>query len=128
LIARVTRVTAIIAAMAATGCMRWDVITTDPRSFVETEQPSHIRVTLADESTVEIRQPIVAGDSITSREACQRTVTPDGRVQCTDGTGRVTLERIESLEVRKVDATSSVGGVSLLLLALLLGAAAASPF
>jgi hypothetical protein len=36
----------------------------------------------------------------------------------------VTLERIESMEVRKVDATSSVGGVSLLLLALLLGAAA----
>ena len=114
MITRLPRVATILTALAMTGCMRWDVITTDPRSFVETEQPSHIRVTLADESTVEIRQPIVAAGTL---------IPPIAAI-----TGRVTLERIESLEVRKVDATSSVGGVSLLLLALLLGAAAASPF
>jgi hypothetical protein len=128
LIARMTRVAAVIAILAATGCMRWDVVTADPRSFVETEQPSLIRVTLADQSRVEIREPIVAGDSIASHQDCERAVTPDGRVHCTAGTGGVTVERIESLEVRRVDAGSSITGVSLVLLALIAVANAAAPF
>jgi len=118
----------IIAALAVTGCMRWDVVSIAPRSFVEMERPSLIRVTLADESRVEIREPIVAGDSIASREECQRAVTPDGRVQCTAGTGRVMVERIESLEVRSIDLGTSAIGVSLVLLALVVVASAAAPF
>jgi hypothetical protein len=118
----------IIITLGMAGCMRWDVVATDPRLFVETEQPSVVRLILADNSTHEIRQPLVAGDSIASREPCERSITADGRLQCRPGTGAVSVDQIESLEVRTVDAGSSVTGGVVVFGALLLALSSVSIF
>ena len=46
------------------ACTSWQVGTSTPAQFVQTEQPDRVRVTRADGTKMELRSPVVQGDSL----------------------------------------------------------------
>lgn len=53
--------------LVSAGCYGWRVTDIPPRTVVETQRPSQIRVTTGDRTRVEIVSPRIAGDSLVGR-------------------------------------------------------------
>lgn len=81
------------------ACARWKPTTIAPRTLVEEDHPSKVRVVRTDGTTVEVRGPVIRSDSIVTSEPCDRVVTPDGTIQCAVQPPAVALSEAESVEV-----------------------------
>jgi hypothetical protein len=50
--------------MAVAGCARWHVQGLTPQAVIEREKPGQVRVTRTDSSHLELRNPVMEGNSI----------------------------------------------------------------
>lgn len=85
------------------GCTRWEPTVVSPRTVVEGEKPSAVRVTRADGSRIEVEKPLIRSDSILSGEGCERVFTSDGRAACSAATPSVALSDVRALAVQRTD-------------------------
>ncbi len=90
------------------ACTSWRPVTVSPREFIEEEQPSAIRVTRPDGTSLFMENPTVADDSIFS--VCR----PEDGSSCTIRTGSLSLDDVSALEVRRTDSTRTFGLFALL--------------
>ncbi len=82
------------------SCTSWQVPPVSPEQAITEDQPSKIRVTLTDSSTVEMEQPRIVGDTL-------RGLVKGGEDDSL-GERDVLLADIATLTVPKTDVTKSV--------------------
>jgi hypothetical protein len=56
--------TALLLVLALAGCARWHPQGLTPQAVIERERPSRVRVIRTDSSCLEMRSPVIEGDSI----------------------------------------------------------------
>jgi len=89
------------------GCTTWRPTTLSPAQVIEDEQPSSVRVTQTDGTSLVLSNPSIASDSIVSvveERVCQTSVVAGGRFNCVDAQARMSIAVVEvaSLELRRV--------------------------
>ena len=82
------------------SCTSWQVPPVSPEQAITEDQPSKIRVTLTDSSTVEMEQPRIVGDTL---RGLVKGGEDDSLGECD-----VLLADIATLTVPKTDVTKSV--------------------
>ena len=87
------------------ACTSWRPVTVSPREFIEEEQPSAIRVTRPDGTSLFMENPTVADDSIFS--VCR----PEDGSSCTIRTGSLSLDDVSALEAPRTDIDKSIGAI-----------------
>lgn len=94
------------------GCTKWAAPPPEmsPAAVVAEEQPDRVRITLANGTKLDAQHPVVEGDSLAYQQE-------DPAIA-----GKVALEDIEQLEIRKADPASTVLiGVTVLVVAAVAG-------
>ena len=99
------RVIAALLLVLLTSCQSWRPTTVRPQELIPEEQPSRVRVTLADGETVTVKDPTMRNDSIVG-------VTDATGALMTRGVG-VASRDVRSLEVRGFSLTKTIGLVPL---------------
>lgn len=103
-------VAALLTLTTLAACQRWTTVESPIASTVEKNDPDHIRITTTDGRVMELRSPIVEGDSIAGTVA--------GEPQA-----MVAIAEIEKLEFRQSNAgltLLSVAGAAAIVLAIVL--------
>jgi hypothetical protein len=77
------------------ACTSWHVGTPTPAQFVETEHPQTVRVTRTDGTTLELKAPVVRGDSLVGTVGRDRTVS-------------LALSDVRSVEVKRTSTGKTV--------------------
>ena len=93
------RAVAALLLLAFTACHTWHPTTASPRSLIEDEDPSALRVTQANGLAVTVKDPMIRNDSLVS-----------GTSGVTGPVGVPTGD-IQSVEVRRFDKGKTVGFV-----------------
>ena len=90
------------------ACMRWEPTPVAPRTLIEQDRPSKVRVIRADGGEVEVQDPIIRSDSIVTTEPCEVVVSPDGAVGCAAPPVAVALSDVRSVEMPRTKVKSTV--------------------
>jgi hypothetical protein len=90
-----------ILAMVLNGCSSWRTEEVAPASYIASEHPQRIRLTLLDSTTVELDGPVAQNDSIRGREPGRRADSLESRT--------VAQRDVRSFEVRRTSASKTAG-------------------
>jgi hypothetical protein len=82
------------------ACTSWQAEQVAPATYIESQHPGQVRLTLLDSTRLELEGPVVEGDSIRGREPGQGADSPGMRA--------VAQGEVRSLEVRHPDSGKSV--------------------
>ncbi len=90
------------------SCTSWQVQSVSPEQAITEDQPSKVRVTLTDSSTVEMEQPRIVGDTLRGlvKGKPSSDAVKDGRISLLERD--VLLADIATLRVRKTSVGKSV--------------------
>ena len=88
------RFTAALLLALLTGCNSWHPTTVSPRAVILEEEPSAVRITLANGAIMTVVGPVMRNDSIVSTE---------------DGVAAVASRDVGSLEVRRFNGAKTIG-------------------